>query len=79
MGRTNFFYLLIALLIFLISIPLADDLNLVRAPIVRGVVFSCLLLIGVWSLRGSGRFFTLGMAFVIAGVLLNVLAIQMHA
>ncbi|MDH3751107.1 MAG: ion channel [Gammaproteobacteria bacterium] len=78
MGRTNFFFLLIALLIFLIAIPLADDLNLGSAPLVRGLVFSCLLVIGVWSLKGGG-FFTVGMAFVIAGVLLNVLAINMHA
>lgn len=79
MERTNFFYLLIALLILLFVIPLADDLNLVSAPLVRGLVFSCLLVIGVWSLKGGGRFFTIGMAFVIAGVILNVLAIKMHS
>jgi len=77
--RTNFFYLLIALLIFLITIPLADDLNLVSAPIVRGLVFSGLLVIGVWSLKGGGRFYTVGMAFVVAGVVFNVLAINMHS
>ena len=79
MRQTNFFYLLIALLILLVAIPLADDLDLVGAPLVRGLVFSCLLVIGVWSLKGGGRFFTVGMAFVIAGVILNVLAIQMHS
>ena len=79
MERTNFFYLLIALLILLFIIPLADDLNLISAPLVRGLVFSCLLVIGVWSLKGGGRFFTIGMAFVIAGVILNVLAIKMHS
>ena len=79
MERTNFFYLLIALLILLFIIPLADDLNLVSAPLVRGLVFSCLLVIGVWSLKGGGRFFTIGMAFVIAGVVLNVLGIRMHS
>jgi len=78
-GRTNFFYLLIALLVLLVAIPLADDLDLVSAPIVRGLVFSCLLVIGVWSLKGGGRFFIVGMGFVIAGVILNVLAIQMHS
>ena len=78
-GRTNFLYLLIALLIMLIVIPLADDFSLTRAPLVRGLVFSCLLIIGVWSLRGGGRYFTVGMAFVIAGVVLNVLAINMPA
>jgi voltage-gated potassium channel len=79
LGRTNFFYLLIALLVLLIVIPLADDLDLISAPLVRGLVFSGLLIIGVWSLKGGGRHFTVGMAFVIAGVVLNVLAINMPA
>lgn len=75
LGRTNFFYLLIALLVLLVVIPLADDQDLVSAPLIRGLVFSCLLVIGVWSLRGGGRYFTVGIAFVIVGVVLNVLAI----
>ena len=74
MKQTNFYYLLVALLIFLAVIPLADDLNLGGAPIIRGLVFSGLLVIGVWSLRRGGRYFQLGMTFVIAGVVLNVLA-----
>ena len=56
-GRTNFFYLLIALLVVLIVVPLADDLGLIGAPLIRGLVFSGLLIIGVWSLRGGGRHF----------------------
>ena len=76
-GRTNFFYLLIALLVVLIVVPLADDLNLIGAPLTRGLVFSGLLIIGVWSLKGGGRYFRVGMAFVIAGVVLNVLAVNM--
>lgn len=79
LGRTNFFYLLIALLILLIAIPLADNLNLAGAPLIRGLVFSCLLVIGVWSLKGGGRFFRVGISFVIAGVILNVLAIKSHS
>lgn len=79
MSRINFFYLFIALLILLIAIPLADDLNFVSAPIVRAFVFSCLLVVGVWSLKGGGRFFSVGMTFVIAGVILNVLAVQVNS
>jgi len=63
----------------LIVIPLADDLELISAPLVRGLVFSGLLIIGVWSLRGGGRHFTVGMAFVVLGVVLNVLAIYVPA
>ncbi len=76
MGRTNFFYLLGALLILLFTIPVADDLNVVSAPLVRGVLFSILLLAGIWSLRGGGVFFTFGMVFVIAGLVLNIIAVD---
>lgn len=72
--RTNFYYLLVALLIFLVVIPLVDDLGIGGAPIIRGLVFSGLLLIGVWSLREGGRYFQAGMAFVVIGVVLNVFA-----
>lgn len=77
--RTNFYYLLVALVIFLVAIPLADDLSIGGAPIIRGLVFSGLLLIGVWSLHGGGRYFQSGMAFVIGGVLLNILAARMES
>jgi voltage-gated potassium channel len=75
-GRTNFYYLLVALLLFLFIIPVADQLGSPGAPIVRGLVFSSLFVIGIWSLRGGGRYFTLGMTFVVAGLVLNVLAVQ---
>ena len=79
MQQTKFSYLLIALLVLLFTIPLADDLNLASAPVVRGLVFSVLLLVGIWSLRGGGRFFSVGIAFVVAGVALNVIAINLHS
>lgn len=79
MRQTNFFYLLIALLLVLIVIPLADDLAIGNARVVRAVTLSALLLIGIWSLRGGGRYFTSGMAFVVAGVLLNVIAANTHS
>jgi len=77
--RTNFYYLLIALLIFLVAIPLTDDLGIGGVPIIRGLVFSGVLVIGVWSLKGGDRYFTLGMIFAVAGVILNVLAVQVHS
>lgn len=75
--RSNFYYLLVALLILLFSVPLADDIGLGTTPVVRGLVFSLVLVIGVWSLRGGGLYFSLGMIFVAAGVILNILAVQM--
>ncbi len=77
-GKTNFFYLLSALLFLLFAIPLAHDLEIPAAP-VRAVVFSVLLLVGVWSLKGGGRFFAIGMILAIVGVILNVLAMQLNS
>ncbi len=79
MNKNNFTYLLVALLVLLSGIPLAHDLAVASAPLIRSLMFSLLLIIGVWSLRGGGRFFTVGMVFVIAGVLLNVLAINIDS
>ena len=74
MDKNNFSWLLLALLVLLFGVPIADDLTISTAPAVRALLFSCLLMIGVWSLRGTGRAFTLGITFVIIGVLSNILA-----
>ncbi len=55
----------------------ADDLTILFWPAARALMFSCLLIIGVWSLKGAGRFFSIGVAFVVAGGLLNVLAVNL--
>ena len=74
MNNNNFIYLLAALLILLFGIPLAQDLSVASAPLIRSLMFSLLLVVGIWSLKDGGRFFTIGMAFVIAGLVLNLLA-----
>lgn len=74
MEKNNFSYLLLALLILLFGMPLAEDLSILTGPVFRPLMFSSLLSIGILSLRGSGRFFILGLAFVVVGILLNVLA-----
>ncbi len=79
MDKNNFFWLLLALLIFLILVPVANDLAVASQPIMRAMAFSCLVLIGIWSLRGSGRPFSVGMAFVIAGIVFNVLALELSS
>lgn len=71
--KNNFVYLLIALLIFLIGIPIAIDLLLLPVGLVRVISFSALLGIGLWSLSRSGRTFPAAMTFVIAGIILNLL------
>lgn len=79
MNKNNFTYLLAALLVMLLGIPLAHDLAVASAPLIRSLMFSLLLIIGIWSLRGGGRYFTVGMTFVVAGVLLNVLAVNIDS
>ncbi len=71
--------MLIALLIFLIGVPVATDLHLFTPGIIRAIGFSALLIIGVWSLRGSGRWFSIAVAFVCLGIILNALyELQAH-
>jgi len=77
--KTSFFYLLIALLFLLFAIPLAHDFELHNAVTAKAVIFSIVLLVGVWSLKGGGRLFTIGMALAIVGVALNVLATQLDS
>jgi voltage-gated potassium channel len=77
MERTNFFYLLGALLFLLIAFPLAQDLGYRDMPVVRAVVFSVLLLVGIWSLKGSGRLYLTGIVFVVAGIAMSILAVNL--
>jgi hypothetical protein len=71
--KNDFSYLLIALLIFLIGVPIAIDLHLLSPKIIRVIGFSALLAIGLWSLRSSGRAFSAAIAFAVAGIALSVL------
>jgi hypothetical protein len=71
--KNDFSYLLIALLVFLIGVPIAIDLHLLSPEIIRAIGFSALLAIGLWSLRSSGRVFSAAIAFVVAGIVLSVL------
>ena len=79
MNKNNFSWLLLALVIFLIIVPVANDMAIASQPIIRALAFSCLVLIGIWSLRGSGRPFSVGIAFVIAGIVFNVLALKLSS
>lgn len=75
---TNFFYLLGALLFLLLAFPIAQDLGVEESPITRAIVYSILLLLGVWSLRG-GRLYLAGFAFVITGIALSAVATSIDA
>jgi len=66
--------MLVALLIFLIGVPVAIDLHLFSPVIIRAFGLSALLAIGLWSLRSSDRAFSAAVAFVIVGIVLNILS-----
>lgn len=74
-GQTNFFYLLGALLFLLVAVPLTHDFNLLSPKMDRAFFFSVLMIVGARSLKGGGRFFTVGMVLAVVGVALNVLAV----
>lgn len=65
--------MLIALLTFLVGVPIAIDFHLLPDGAVRVTGFSALLAIGLWSLRSSGRIFSAAIVLVVAGIALNLL------
>lgn len=79
MERTNFFYLLVALLVFLVAVPIGDDLGIQNPAVVKATLFSTILVIGIGSLKGAGRAFAAGLFFVIAGVIFSVLATRFES
>ena len=76
--KTNFLYLLGALLFLLLASPILQDLGLEESRITRAIVYSVLLLTGFWSLRG-GRFYVAGFVFVFAGIALSAIATSTDA
>jgi hypothetical protein len=75
-GQTNFFYLLNALLFLLFAIPLTHDFEILSPASVKAFFFSVLMIVGARSLKGGGRFFTVGMVLAAVGIVLNVLAVS---
>ena len=73
--KKNFSWLLSALLVFLVVMPLAEDLGVISTQLMRVLMFSWLLAFGVWSLRGFGRVFPLAIGLAAAGVVLSILAV----
>jgi hypothetical protein len=75
MQSNNFSYLLVALLIFIIGVPIIYDVGLVSVQISRTLGITCLLAVGIWSQRGAGRLFSISMAVAVAGIILNILSV----
>lgn len=79
MKHGNFTWIIVALLIFLVGAPIADEFDTISAPWERALTFSCLLGIGVVSLRGGGRLFVVAMTVAVVGIILNIAAVQLDA
>jgi len=75
MQKNNFSYLLVALLLLIVGVPIVNDLELVSIRLSRVLGGSSLLAVGVWSLRGAGRLYSAGMVVAIVGIILSVLSI----
>ncbi|MCH8073099.1 MAG: two pore domain potassium channel family protein [Proteobacteria bacterium] len=75
--KNNFSYLLVALLILIIGVPVAYDLELISLPLSKVLGISSLLAIGVGSLRGAGRLFHVAIFLVVAGIILNILSVAL--
>ena len=69
-------WLILALLLLLVGIPVADECDAISRSFARAFAFSCLLGIGVLSLRGAGRMFRPTMAIAALGIVLNIAATQ---
>lgn len=65
--------MLVALLIFLVVIPIVGDFSLLPETTQRAISYTCLLVVGVWSMRGSGSVFRIGLVLVVAGVVMSIL------
>ena len=76
MKNGNFVWLILALLVFLVGVPLAHDFGAAGSPFVRAFLFSCMLGIGVLSLRGAGKVFASAMTMAILGIGLSIAAAQ---
>jgi len=70
----NFFYLLFALLFLLLAVPVISDWSGLAPPLIRGLAIGAVLVLGVWTLRGSRRGFWPGALLASAGLLVSITA-----
>lgn len=76
MKQGNFAWLILALVAFLVGIPVADDFGAIGSPVAKALAFSALLGIGVLSLRHAGPLFKATMAIAVLGIALSIMASQ---
>ena len=72
----NYTWLVVALMLLLVGIPVADYFDVISGSFARAFAFSILLGIGVLSLKGGGRIYPITMAIAVIGILLNIAAVN---
>ena len=73
-SRYNLKYLLIGLLILLLAIPTDEQFFGNAADYIVSLSFACMLVVGVWTLTYSKKWFTFGIVLAVAGFVLQVAA-----
>jgi len=58
-------------------VPLADEVD-ADSPAVGALSFSLLAMIGIWSLRGGGYLYRLGVFFVVTVIAINFIGLILH-
>jgi hypothetical protein len=71
--QNNYSYLLAALVALLVGTPILEDLMRWNGATVRGGAYIFVLALGVWSLRGSRRWFATAAALAVFGVVINAI------
>jgi hypothetical protein len=74
-SRYNFEYLLFGLLILLLATPTDEQFFGQVADHIVSLSFACMLVVGVWTLTYSKKWFTFGIVLAIAGFVLQVAAV----
>lgn len=69
--QKNFSWLFFALIVFMVGVPVADELELLSPRIIDALLTSWVLIVGVWSLRGFGKYFVAAIILAATGVILN--------
>jgi len=76
-SRYNFEYLLIGLLILLLVTPADQQFFGDVTDHIISLAFACMLVVGVWTLTYSKKWFTFGVVLAIAGFVLQVAAVAL--
>ena len=77
--QNNFYYMFVALIVFLVVLPLMEELDAMPTAMAQPLSISCLLLIGIWSLRETVSAFRVGIGLAVLSVLVSVFGFRQQS